>query len=338
MAAGSRLAAVEQAKADYFLKFEEIAERVCQHSCGLSLAGVNITFRHCGQSLADDLLASLAHWTEVEQESEIVIYLWDSQLSGLFPPAPPQEWFLPAPRGEVVGWTSEPIFASQNTQHGLACLWDQPRQRGIFWCRSHRELPTWERASSLRSLLHWVFSSRSAQFCHAAVVGRRGKGLMLVGRGGSGKSTTALLCLSQGWDYVGDDYVLVCDGIAYPLYSTAKLVEKEMTRLASFPIRRREADGAGKIALWLSLDAMTPRLPLAAMVLPKVSESGESSLEPCSSALAVQALAPTTMLQLAAAGPAQWQRLTELAHSQKCFQLGLGRDSKHLLELLDSLC
>lgn len=187
-------------------------------------------------------------------------------------------------------------------------------------------------------MLHWVFSSRSAQFCHAAVVGRRGKGLMLVGRGGSGKSTTALLCLSQGWDYIGDDYVLVRDGQAYPLYSTAKLVEKEMTRMASFPIRRRQADGAGKIALWLSLDAITSRLPLAGMVLPSVAASGESHLQPCSSALAVQALAPTTMLQLAAAGPTQWQRLTQLAHSQNCYTLGLGRDSKHLLELLDSLC
>lgn len=333
---------MEQAAAsqrqDYFLRFEDFAQSVCQHSIGLCLAGVDITFRHCGQSLAEDLLAALAHWVPTEGNSQIIIYLCDSQLSGLFPPPPPPEWFLPAPRGEVVGWTSEPIFACQNTQYGLACLWDQPRQKGIFWCRSHQTLPTWERASPLRSMLHWVFSSRSAQFCHAAVVGQRGRGLMLVGRGGSGKSTTALLCLSQGWQYIGDDYVLVLDGQAYPLYSTAKLVEREMTRMASFPIRRREADGAGKIALWLVPEAMTASLPIAAMVLPKVAENGESSLESCSSALAVQALAPTTMLQLAAAGPAQWQRLTELAHSQKCYQMGLGRDSKHLLELLDSLC
>ncbi len=44
---------------------------------------------------------------------------------------------------------------------------------------------------------------------HAACVGSRGRGVLLMGASGAGKSTAALNCLLQGWDFLSEDSVFV---------------------------------------------------------------------------------------------------------------------------------
>ena len=71
---------------------------------------------------------------------------------------------------------------------------------------------------------------------HAASVGSSTGGALLIGKGGSGKSTAALACLSSSLMYAGDDYCLVTaepSPAAYCLYNTAKL--KKDTDLERFP-------------------------------------------------------------------------------------------------------
>ena len=51
-------------------------------------------------------------------------------------------------------------------------------------------------------------------------------GVLLAGKGGSGKSTTALTCLNSELQYVSDDYCVVVaqpSPFAYNLYCTAKV-------------------------------------------------------------------------------------------------------------------
>ena len=70
---------------------------------------------------------------------------------------------------------------------------------------------------------------------HAAAVGTADGGVLIVGRGGVGKSTTALACLAAGMKYVADDYLVVQldpEPRAFQLYGTAKL---EASQLRHFP-------------------------------------------------------------------------------------------------------
>jgi hypothetical protein len=58
---------------------------------------------------------------------------------------------------------------------------------------------------------------------HAAAIGWNGKGVLVVGRGGSGKSTFSVSCLMAGLDFVSDDYTLVSASgplQAMPLYTS----------------------------------------------------------------------------------------------------------------------
>ena len=69
---------------------------------------------------------------------------------------------------------------------------------------------------------------------HAAAVGDESGGVLLVGRGGSGKSTTALSCLGTQVGYLADDYCLVemVEGPrVHSLYTSGKANRGSIARL-----------------------------------------------------------------------------------------------------------
>ena len=58
-------------------------------------------------------------------------------------------------------------------------------------------------------------------------MGTEGGGILVAGPSGAGKSTVTMACLSAGFDFAGDDHVLLTFGedgvVAHALYGTAKL-------------------------------------------------------------------------------------------------------------------
>ena len=92
------------------------------------------------------------------------------------------------------GWTS---FAWRDERQTLFSF----RERH---CRI-RKRPGWQRALSLL-ILHRVFRLRAdAIFFHAAAVGLGGRGVLIVGPKGRGKSTTALALAARGQILLGDE-------------------------------------------------------------------------------------------------------------------------------------
>ena len=71
------------------------------------------------------------------------------------------------------------------------------------------------------------------QLVHAGAVGTRDGGVLLVGKGGSGKSTTTFTCLDSGLAYVSDDYCIIENSsipYTHSLYSTGKLNAEDVGR------------------------------------------------------------------------------------------------------------
>ena len=208
-------------------------------------------------------------------------------------------------------------------------------------------LPDYERGAPFVLLLHWwqLLCPPPAQppacAVHAAAVGtERDGGLLLVGRGGSGKSTTALACLSAGFLYVGDDYCLLqstADGPwAASLFATGKLSDAMLERFPVFAttvVNPTRTPGE-KALLFLdrSFSAhLAAGLPLRAILLPRVlAGGGETRLTPASPAAALQALAPSTIFLFRRSGSEAANLLAQLAgvtRSLPCFHLQLGADA-----------
>lgn len=71
-----------------------------------------------------------------------------------------------------------------------------------------------------------ALEEKDACLVHAAAIGMQQKGVLIVGKGGAGKSTLAISSLLQGCDYISDDYTVLKQSsklFAFPIYSIAYL-------------------------------------------------------------------------------------------------------------------
>lgn len=322
-------------KEAYFERFYQASLAALEQARAhrVTLGGLPFSFEFSGPALERALLPALSHWPTCHEDAPIRVLMWE----GAGAPPPPADWFVPAPRGEISGWSEEEsassIRACQNLDARSACLWNSRERIAIYWCASADNLPVYEQAAPLRNLWQWIFSAQGGQLCHGAVVGLRGKGILLAGKGGSGKSTTALTCLARGWDYVGDDYVLLMPGsptVAHALFGTAKMsapMEGDWARQVDDPV-------SGKRVYWLR-SGLTASLPLSRIVLPQVARVTRSL--PCSRMEALRAVAPSSLFQLAGASALSWRRIQSLTGNLPASRLELGPDPEQIVDSLSCL-
>ena len=124
------------------------------------------------------------------------------------------------------------------------------------------------------------------QLVHAAAVGHQGSGILMPGRGGSGKSSTSLACLLAGMDFLGDDYLAVAldpEPRAYRLYSTAKLDRENLNSYPELRSRCRMVlrESFSKAVLYLDdayASQLQESLPLKLVLRPSIAAQAETTL------------------------------------------------------------
>lgn len=297
--------------------FEQAAERAGSSELRLRIAGLPVLVRFAGAQLGDQLGPAFHHLRDgSDEEPLLTIHAWDSEQSGMQPPP------LPAigtddPRGTTFYAADEGLRLATRPVLGQLSAYDSGRRTGWFWCRSGAELPFWERAAPFRQLLHWWLPEHGKLLVHGAAVGHSAGGLLLAGRGGSGKSTCALSTLTSPLLYAGDDYVAVDVGPeprVFSLYCTGKLVPSHARLLPHLPAPTFAGDGSleEKSVFYVAErfpERMCGGFPLAAVVAPRVNGSAPAFTR-VGAAEALSALAPSTLLQLV---PAQAEALTAMA-------------------------
>lgn len=225
--------------------------------------------------------------------------------------------------GAVAGLSHGPVRATAAADNTSLMLWDDERRVGCCWFAGVGGVTRWDRAAPLRTALHFALAGPHRQLVHGAVVGSGGRGVLLAGPGGSGKSTTTLACLQAGMQVVGDDYAAV-DFTAEParawnLYRSIKVGERE-TGAGGCDHRR---------TLILGEDlpgAPTEMLELAALLLPRVAGGPHSSVSTATPAQALRALAPSTLLQIPQEKQPSMGLLAQLARTVPAYHLNLGAD------------
>ncbi len=301
----------------------------------------------CNSALEKLLYPALAHQELPKEriEPDFKILAWDSLHSGVPMWSPPWTTGDYLARGEIAGYNDNRFRAVFQFDSGILSLYDAERRIGLWWTQDFTQLPLYERAAPFLLLFHWwhALDRHDSFLLHAAAVGtENGAGLLLAGRGGSGKSTTAVACLlNDGWFYVGDDYCIIRAGEEGPtvhsLYCSAKLDAKT---LASFPTLSRKVPSPGgwrdpEEKVVLDLHRFFPKrlrkeLPLRAILLPRVPKENRGGrpnrFAPVGSGAAVRALAPSTLFQLPGAGANNFRMIAALANRLPCFQLELGSE------------
>jgi len=248
-------------------------------------------------------------------------------------------------RGEVRGYNDERYHTAFSLGSGVLSMLDTVCGRAFFWVRDACSLAYWESGAPLLYLLHWWFSHEQKQLLHAAAIGYPDGGILLAGRGGSGKSTTALAALQAGLWYAGDDYCLLEPGQqprVHSLYNSAKLNPDNLLR---FPeLGRLFADASCRMeekALVFLHDYCPEKLssvfPLQAVLLPRVRGGTSSSLEAVSPAAALKALAPSTIFQLSGAGANSFRIMSGVVQRVPCYQINLGSELESVSQTIVNL-
>lgn len=264
---------------------------------------------------------------------DLTLCVWDSHSTGVRMAPRPCERESFTDRGDVWGFDSRRVKTAFHYHDFSVNLLDLERRTGVYWVSDAGSLPYWTCASPLRTLFHWWMETNGCQLLHAAAVGTGEGAVLITGRGGVGKSTTALACLQAGLDYVADDYAIVrhhpCPTV-YSLYSTAKL---DPRHLARFPALRPFVDNADRLAdekavlfLHPHFQAQMPlEMPLRALLVSQLADGAETSLRRESPAVVQQAAAFTTMSQLPYVGAHTYEFVARLCSALPAYTLELGR-------------
>lgn len=319
--------------------FQEAVEQHGEQSwCG-RLAGHSILIEGAGTRLLPRLTAALQHWPSGDaSRPDLTVHVWE-QARPFLPHAQLQSLAGPRPHTPAEGRYYSVLRSGQDNH--ILSLYDRELREAYFWVEREADLPVWEVGAPLQHILNWWAESRDLQFLHAAAVGSSTGALLLTGKGGSGKSSTALACLQAGLGYLSDDYCLAGAERVHSLYNTAKLVGgpdlERFPELADW-VENPQRQAEDKILFHVHRyrpQQMLLEAPVRAVLLPQIGE--QTRLTPVGAAQALIALAPTTLLQL---GCTRQTRLTQMAAMLRqipAYRLELGPRRDQLVECLKGL-
>ncbi len=225
-------------------------------------------------------------------------------------------------------------------------LFDPDARFGLQLLGDTADLPPWDAGSPLLHLIRYALGERDLRVCHAATVADRGRGIVIFGDGGAGKSATTLTGICAGLSTVGDDYIAVRAGepfVARPLYRVIKQAPAFLRRLgdrAATAAERGRVNWQGKIELDpcdLRADCLIEEMSIDAVAVPRIEPARRRpDAVPISPAVALRAAMRTNLYQHHAEpddGLAFFSRLTRVP----CFRLDLGTDLTANADLLTSL-
>ncbi len=312
----------------------------------LCVAGKTVRLVFAGAALEQLLMPAIAHLrVDASTPADAVFHVWDSESTGVHMAPPPCTRAQFTDRGDVWGFVSETYrFAF----HWIECsvnLFNRDTHEAVWWVQSAKGLPYWTKASPFRSLFQWWLELHGKQLMHAAAIGDQNGAVLLTGKGGVGKSTTALSALSAGLSYVGDDY-LIADLDPEPrlhsLYSTAKLNRDQVMKfpdLAAHIVNlHQEQDEKAVLRLFPAVAGqIAANVPMRAIMTPRFGNESETRVLPVSADALCRASAFTTMSQLPYSGRHTIEFIQRMVDTVPGFELALGKDLPGVIDAIASL-
>ena len=312
--------------------------------------------RFVGPTLVEPLTRAIGHLRhEPVGSPDLTITIWDSETTGV-PLSPLLQALLDSihsnpfalltPRHEIAALSNDRVAATFELGSGVLILFDRLRNEVVYWVRDPLNLPYYELGAPFRTAFNWGLTRDGVQCIHAAAVGTEQGAILITGRSGSGKSTTALACIGSSLKYLGDDYCAFStahDPEVFSLYNTAKLNDDvDLERQPHFApwIVNPERTGDEKYLMYLGEqvpDRIIRRAPLRAIVMPQITMTTRPRLEPTSSAAALRALAPSSMFQLPGAADDALFRMAWLARTLPSYTLECGPDLAANTAVLEEL-
>jgi hypothetical protein len=308
-----------------------------------SIGGYTVKLHFAGNSLVPLITPALEHLSTQQCSSpSLTICLWDSESSKTLIPSPPWSLNDYSARGEVREYTNDYIFTACHKGSGALSILDCSTNTAIWWIRSANNVPFYESGSPLLTILHWWLQKNKRQVVHAGAVGMKQGGVLLAGKGGSGKSTAAIACINSNLFYAGDDYCIIKSSPAsyvFSLYNSGKLNTDNVIRFPHLipAINNYDRTDAEKPLIFLNRHyplKMIEGFPIKAIFLPRITGLQDTTLTTTTQAIGLKAIAPNTLFQLSHANQSAFFEIAKFIKQVPCYYLNLGTEVKKIPEVI----
>jgi hypothetical protein len=299
-----------------------------------AIGGEPVRLRFARSDLLRLLAPALAHLETASCEAPALgVGIWDAASTGGIVPSLPDWWWDDCTgKGGVHVCHAERIHSAAHAW--TLTLLDAPANAGLFWIEDPGRLTCSEIGAPLLRLFHWWVRGRGALVVHGGALGTPEGGVVLAGKGGTGKSTACLSALGSGLLYAGDDYCLLRPHPApyvHSLYCSGKIDAQDAGR---FPFLARALANRRRLpaekALFLLQDHFPRQLatgfPLRAVLVPRVTDRRTTAIVPMAASAALLALAPSTIFQLPDTGAPELRALGAIVRAVPCYRLDAGTD------------
>lgn len=306
----------------------------------LTIGGQHVNLKTIGVALNSRVIRPLAHLdtlkTKVEQQPfALTIELWDELETGVGCAGFEIEDALDAGKGFVVTVSDDSRFVSLRRARSHA-VYDRLERRIMGWSRNGDRLSLAELGRPMQYLFYYWFHDVRLQVIHSGMIGENGAGIVVAGKSGSGKSTTSLVCLEAGMNYLGDD-VLVMSGTkatgfdGHSVYNSNHILPHDVER---FPLLKHHVNSGGQIKddKWVVMlneafpGQILPNLPIRAIALPRIVDQPTTSFRRATKSQALMAIAPSSITLIEGAMSQGVTRLAELVEHVPAYWVELGRD------------
>lgn len=325
------------------------------------IAGKNIVITFGSAALYSILSPAIKHLktTFTSTKPDLNIRIFDSQSYPAITPTIPKELRELGYQQETVT-KSLPIFYFSSEGYSLAYqtrdgvsqvnFFDKQNSEAILWIRDIDEtLATTSEAlaSPFRIIFAWYFGLYDKVILHSAGVGTTDGGVLFIGAGGSGKTSSALSCLSSGLKFAGDDSILVdvsAEPQAFSLYSSARLFPSDLRFFDLFSEAIQPFDSKPNEKVRLSLadncsEMLISSFPIKAIIAPKINENQRSPLlETINPAEALRILAPSSLLHAPGQNQETFHLLAKIVNLIPCYRLTMGNRVEIGAKVTDLLC
>ena len=333
------------------LEFERAAAKYAAevHESFYTFGGQNVRFRIVGDELAEHITRPFSHLRVNDQSratTRLTIELWDENRTGISSgfdlPGNKRKWY------ETTVKSSDGRFIGQRLPYTVSCLDRQHRHilASIGW---GDRISNYERAKPFaRLLLEW-HNDQDIQMIHAALVARHDRGALVVGKRGAGKSTFALACISEGLDYVSEDFVgLECRSdnsfVGHGLYNSVFLETKSLARFGAiipYGIESKFSLEEKSVVILSQVfpERLKPAVPIKFLALLRVVDAVQPKLRSASKGEALLALGPSSLLQIPnrQLGPGGFVKLAQLVERVPCYWLEIGTELRSIAPSVESL-
>jgi hypothetical protein len=296
--------------------------------------------RFAGPALVEPLTRALAPATPGSRP-DFTICCWDSRSTSTPMPSPYWPPTAYGPKGHIAGFNTPTLHTTYQPGVNTLHLFDRTSRTGHYWMADAARMPAWHRGFPLRDLIHWWSRDFPLQMMHGGAVGFVDGGVLLAGKSGAGKSTTALACLDSDLLFASDDYVLVDTAQPYVhgLYSTAKL---EPANLGRFPGLAGKISNADHVSTQKPLlyvrehfpSKVSTGFPIRAIFLPRVTGERATRLSDASAADSLTAVAATTVAQLEGHSGEAFAKIATFVHRVPSFWLETGTDLPQITRVI----